>query len=118
MLLKRLLFATAMSAGLVLGGCTTVEGWFTSGSPQATAAQQDAEKALTAIASIHDAVALSASAAAKSGACINDCATKVKSYLDGSEKLILDAKGLTNPVDIMADITAATALIADAKGLL
>lgn len=98
-----------IAALLLLAGCTTLS------SPQAI---QDAQKALIAAHTLHDGFALTAASAARSGACVGSCAVTVKRYLDGSEKLLVDADGLSDPANIMADIVAATALISDAKGLL
>jgi hypothetical protein len=113
--MKTILLPAVLALGLT--GCTSIAGWLTDRSPTLTSVDQGTKKALTAAHALHDAFALSASAAAKSGACTNDCATKVKHYLDGSAKLLTDADGLSNPADIMADIDAATRLISDAKGL-
>lgn len=107
----RRLAILAVAGALALGGCATSSG--TSDTPQMAA-----EKALTAGRAFHDAIALSASAAAKSGACTGACATTVKLKLDQSHQLLVDADGLSDPTNIAADAAAAVALLNDAKGML
>lgn len=107
--MRRFLLIAACS--LALAGCATGSG--TSDTPQMAA-----KKALTAVRAFHDAIALSASAAAKSGACTGACATTVKLKLDQSHQLLVDADGLSDPTNIAADAAAAIALLNDAKGML
>lgn len=63
--------ALAFALAIPLAGCAT--------------ASMDVTKALTAGYALHDGFALTASAAAKSGACTGSCASTVKGYLDKSE---------------------------------
>jgi hypothetical protein len=118
--MKRSLFKVFLASTLAVSvaGCGTISALFDPSSPQAVAAKQTAEKALIAAHSLHDGAALSASASFKSGACTNDCATKVNSYIQGSYVLLKDADGLSDPIQITADVTSAIALITDAKGLI
>jgi len=98
------LCAAAFAAGATLASCST------SSDPSIVA-----EQALTAAHSAHDALALSASAAANSGTCTNACATQVKTALDKSEALLVAADGLSNPSDIQADVAAAVAILETIK---
>jgi predicted small lipoprotein YifL len=118
--MRQKLFETFLAASLAvsLAGCGTLEAYFSPGSQEAISVKQNAEKALTAAHTLHDAASLTASASFKSGACTNDCATKVNSYIQGSYTLLKDADGLSDPTQIMADVTSAVALISDAKGMI
>lgn len=94
---------------LALGSCTTT---------QTDQALLTAKKVLTAAHTLHDGLALSASAAARSGACVAACAVKVKDLLDRSEALLVAADKLQDPTNISADVDAAVQLITEAqKGL-
>ena len=93
---------------LALGSCSTVGG-------------EDpaiiAKKSLTAAHALHDVFALSASAAAKSNACVGMCAVRAKDYLDRSAALLKAADGLSDPNDIAKDVSAAVAILDQAKAL-
>lgn len=74
-----------------------------------------AKRILTAAHTLHDGAALSASAAARSGACTGACALKAKDLIDRSERLLVTADGLSDPTNISADVDAAIKLIVEAQ---
>lgn len=74
-----------------------------------------AKKVLTAAHTLHDAVALSASAAARSNACVAACAVRLKDLIDRSETLLVTADGLSDATTITANVSAAIVLIQQAQ---
>lgn len=94
-------------AGLALAACGTP-----AQNDQATIV---AKRILTAAHTLHDGAALSASAAANTGACVGACAVRVKDLIDRSEALLVAADGLSDPTNISADVDAAVKLIAEAQ---
>lgn len=74
-----------------------------------------AKKVLTAAHTLHDAVALSASAAARSNACVAACAVRLKDLIDRSETLLVTADGLSDATTITVDVNAAILLIQQAQ---
>jgi uncharacterized lipoprotein YmbA len=95
-------------AALALSGCATMQ------NDQAIAI---AKQSLTAAHVLHDVFALSASAAARSNACVATCAVQAKDYLDRSAAFLKTADGLSDPTNIAADVAAAVGLLNQAKGL-
>lgn len=100
-----MLAGTLVVAGTV-GGCAMFS----------TTQTNDVKRGLTVAHVLHDAVALSLSAATKSGVLHGPTATTARTELDASEKLLTDADKASDPNDIAADIAAATSLLNDAKG--
>lgn len=94
--------------GLVIGlsGCMTA---------QVDEAVVTAKKVLIAAHTLHDALALSASAAARSNACIAACAVKVKDLLDRSETLLVTADVLPDAAAITLNVNSALMLITQAQ---
>lgn len=113
--MKRLFLPVALALSLSLGGCAYLEPIL---HPTDTKAQLIAEKALVAAHDAHDLFAIAASAAAKSGACVATCAVQVKSYLDDSETILLQADAVSDADTIGAKIAAAIVLIDKGKALL
>lgn len=91
---------------LALSGCMTM---------QADQVIITAKKVLTAAHTLHDAVALSASAAARSNACVAACAVRLKDLIDRSETLLVTADGLSDATTITANVSAAIVLIQQAQ---
>lgn len=98
-----------------LGGCASFQAIL---HPSDTQAQLYAEKALIVAHDLHDALALAASAAANSNACVSTCAVEVKKYLDDSAAILAEADKVSDAVTIMAKIEAARVLIHKAQELL